>query len=74
MTINAAVWGVGTSDFGVFADRRVETLAWTAVAEAITDAGITPDQIDAIIVGSVFGPPGVATRIQRGLGIGAAPM
>ncbi|AFA71164.1 putative acetyl-CoA acyltransferase/thiolase [Gordonia polyisoprenivorans VH2] len=74
MTVEAAVWGVGTSDFGVFADRRVESLAWRAVAEAITDAGVAPDQIDAIIVGSVFGPPGVATRVQRGLGIGAVPM
>ncbi|WP_066913089.1 thiolase family protein [Millisia brevis] len=74
MTREAAVWGVGTSDFGVFADRRVETLAWSAVAEAIRDADIAPNEIDAIIVGSVFGPPGVATRIQRGLGIGAIPM
>lgn len=74
MSREAAVWGVGTSDFGVFADRRVESLAWHAVAEAIRDAGITPDQVEAIIVGSVFGPPGVATRIQRGLGIGAVPM
>ncbi|TYQ11748.1 UNVERIFIED_ORG: acetyl-CoA C-acetyltransferase [Gordonia westfalica J30] len=71
---DASVWGVGTSDFGVFPDRRVERLAWQAVAEAITDAQISPDEVDAIIVGSVFGPPGVATRIQRGLGIGEIPM
>ena len=70
----AAVWGVGTSDFGVFADQRVEALGWQAVSEAIRDAGISPDEIDAIVVGSVFGPPGVATRIQRGLGIGGVPM
>ncbi|PPJ14433.1 acetyl-CoA acyltransferase [Nocardia nova] len=74
MTVEAAIWGVGTSHFGVFADRRVESLAWQAVAEAIGDAGISPAGIEAIIVGSVFGPPGVATRIQRGLGIGAVPM
>ncbi|WP_431818243.1 thiolase family protein [Gordonia jacobaea] len=72
--VEAAVWGVGTSDFGVFSDQRVETLGWQAVSEAIRDAGITPDEIDAIVVGSVFGPPGVATRIQRGLGIGGVPM
>lgn len=74
MTVEAAIWGVGTSDFGVFGDRRVETLAWQAVAEAVRDAQITPDRIDAIVVGSVFGPPGVATRIQRGLGTDPVPM
>jgi acetyl-CoA acetyltransferase len=69
-----AVWGVGTSAYGKFPSRRVESLAWEAVAEAVGDAGITPDQVDAIIVGSVFGPPGVATRVQRGLGIPGVPM
>lgn len=68
------LWGVGTSAYGRFPDQRVESLAWTAVAEAVRDADIRPDAIDAIIVGSVFGPPGVATRIQRGLGIPFVPM
>lgn len=68
------LWGVGTSAYGRFPDQRVESLAWTAVAEAVRDADIRPDAIDAIIVGSVFGPPGVATRIQRGLGIPSVPM
>ncbi len=69
-----AVWGVGTSDFGHFPHLRVEALAWQAVAEAVRDAEINPDDIDAIVVGSVFGPPGVATRVQRGLGIPGVPM
>lgn len=68
------IWGVGTSDYGLFPERRVETLAWAAVSEAVRDAGITPGDIDAIIVGSVFGPPGVSTRVQRGLGIPGVPM
>ena len=68
------VWGVGTSVYGLQPDKRVEELAWTAVAEAVRDAGIAPGQVDAIIVGSVFGPPGVATRIQRGIGMPGVPM
>jgi acetyl-CoA acetyltransferase len=68
------VWGVGTSAYGRFPQRRVESLAWAAVAEAVRDAGITPGEIDAIVVGSVFGPPGVATRVQRGIGIPGVPM
>ncbi|WP_027929038.1 thiolase family protein [Amycolatopsis thermoflava] len=68
------LWGVGTSAYGRFPDRRVEALAWEAVAEAVRDAGVSPGEIDAIVVGSVFGPPGVATRVQRGLGIPGVPM
>ncbi|WP_433502508.1 thiolase family protein [Pseudonocardia halophobica] len=68
------LWGVGTSDYCLQPERRVESLAWAAVAEAVRDAGVTPGQIDAIVVGSVFGPPGVATRVQRGLGLPGVPM
>nr|WP_307828664.1 thiolase family protein [Antrihabitans sp. YC2-6] len=74
MTEQAMLWGVGTSAYGRFPEQRVESLAWTAIAEAVRDAGIRPDEIEAIVVGSVFGPPGVATRIQRGLGIPGVPM
>ena len=72
--IQPMLWGVGTSAYGLFPERRVESLAWDAIAEAVRDAGVTPGQIDAVIVGSVFGPPGVATRVQRGLGLGGIPM
>ncbi|MCE3551438.1 thiolase family protein [Pseudonocardia sp. RS11V-5] len=68
------LWGVGTSDYGLQPGTRVEVLCWTAIREAVDDAGITPAEIDAIIVGSVFGPPGVATRVQRGLGLPGVPM
>ncbi|GAA1864584.1 thiolase family protein [Pseudonocardia ailaonensis] len=68
------LWGVGTSDYGLQPEKRVEELAWTAIAEAVADAGITPGEIDAIVVGSVFGPPGVATRVQRGIGLPGLPM
>ncbi|GAB3202139.1 thiolase family protein [Geodermatophilus arenarius] len=68
------LWGVGTSAYGLFPERRVESLAWDAVSEAVRDAGISPAEIDAVIVGSVFGPPGVATRVQRGMGIPGVPM
>lgn len=70
----AMLWGVGTSLYGLQPGTRVEELAWTAVAEAVRDAGIAPDRVEAIIVGSVFGPPGVATRVQRGIGMPGVPM
>lgn len=74
MAHDVAVLGVGTSGFGRFPDERIESLAWQAVAEAIADAGIAVSDIDAMIVGSVFGPPGIATRVQRGLGLPGIPL
>jgi acetyl-CoA C-acetyltransferase len=74
VNVQPMLWGVGSSAYGLFPERRVETLAWEAVAEAVRDAGVRPGEIDAIVVGSVFGPPGVATRVQRGLGIPGVPM
>ena len=66
--------GVGTSDYGRFPERRVESLAWDAILEAMRDAGAEVGEIEAVFVGSVFGPPGVATRTLRGIGIGGVPV
>lgn len=68
-----AVWGVGTSHFGRFPGRRVEDLAWDAIAEALDDAGVEPAQVDAIVVGSVFGAVGVASRVARAAGLVGVP-
>ena len=69
-----AIRGVGTSHFGRFPERRVESLAWDAVIEAMRDAGADAGEIEAVFVGTVFGPPGVATRLLRGIGIGGVPV
>ncbi len=66
--------GVGSSHYGRFPERRVESLAWEAIIEAMQDAGAEAGEIDAVFVGSVFGPPGVATRTLRGIGIGGVPV
>ncbi|MCC2658498.1 MAG: putative acetyl-CoA acyltransferase [Panacagrimonas sp.] len=66
--------GVGSSSYGRFPDRRVESLAWEAILEAMQDAGADAGEIEAVFVGSVFGPPGVATRTLRGIGIGGVPV
>jgi acetyl-CoA acetyltransferase len=65
--------GVGTSEFGRFPDERVESLAWSAVAEAMEDAGLAPGDIDAAFVGSVFGAPGIANRVLAGVGLAGIP-
>jgi acetyl-CoA C-acetyltransferase len=70
----AFVHGVGTSRFGVAAGRSIESLAWEAAEEALRDAELEPSDIDAIWVGTVFGPAGVGPRIARGLGLAGVPV
>jgi acetyl-CoA C-acetyltransferase len=74
MSRQVGVWGVGTSSFGRFPDRRVETLAWDAIGEALGAAGVGPGDIDAVFVGTVFGPPGIGPRVMRGAGLGGLPV
>lgn len=69
----AVIAGVGTSRFGRFVDIRIETLAWQAASEAMQTAGCDSGDIDAVYIGTVFGPSGLASRITRGLGISSAP-
>ncbi|MEL6893207.1 MAG: thiolase family protein [Actinomycetota bacterium] len=66
--------GVGTSHFGRFGDRRIEELAWSAITEALVDADLGPGDIDAAIVSSVFGPPGLANRVLVGVGLAGIPV
>lgn len=65
--------GVGTSEFGRFPERRIESLAWEAITEALDDANLSPGDIDAAFVGSVFGPPGIANRVLAGVGLAGVP-
>jgi acetyl-CoA acetyltransferase len=73
MSAVAAVRGVGSSAYGWFPRQRIEAMAAEAVLEALRDAQVAPDELDAIMVGSVFGPPGVGARVQRGLGLRGIP-
>ncbi|HMJ75117.1 MAG TPA: thiolase family protein [Iamia sp.] len=66
------VYGVGSSHFGKQPDTSPSELAWTAVAEALGDAGV--DSVDAVYVGTVFGAPGVAQRALHALGIVEVPI
>ncbi|GAA4840101.1 thiolase family protein [Actinomycetospora corticicola] len=67
-----AVLGVGTSHFGRQPDRDLVALAWDAVREAFGDAGV--EGVDAVWVGTVFAPAGVAQRVLRALGITGVPV
>ncbi|MEX2627275.1 MAG: thiolase family protein [Ilumatobacteraceae bacterium] len=70
------VWitGVGTSSFGRLADQTPGDLVATAVTEAMDDAGVTPADLDAIYLGSVFGAPGIANRVTDHAGLHGVPI
>jgi acetyl-CoA C-acetyltransferase len=68
----ARIWGVGTSLFGKQSERSTAELVWTAVGEALLDAGETA--IEAVYVGSCFGEPGVAQRSLHAVGIAGLPV
>lgn len=70
----AAVLGAAQSDFGRFPERRLQEMAWSAIETALQHAGVEPDEIDAVFVGNVFGPSGVAARVVRDAGIQNVPV
>lgn len=72
MSGRVGVLGVGTSHFGRQPDQDLVALAHRAVTEALADAGTA--RVDAVWVGTVFGPAGVAQRVLRALGITGVPV
>ena len=72
--VTAAVAGVGTSLFGKQPDLHPSQLVWRAVDEALRDAGVSPADLDAVYVGTVFGAPGVAQRALHAMGITSMPI
>src|SRR5215510_11842281 len=51
-----AVIGIGKTAFGAFADRDLRSLAVEAGRKALTNANVTPDQIEAFFLGNFAGP------------------
>jgi acetyl-CoA C-acetyltransferase len=66
------VRGVGTSHFGRQPGRDLIGLAFDAVSEALADGGV--ESVDAVWVGTVFAPAGVAQRVLRAMGITGVPV
>lgn len=51
--MRVGVIGVGCSRFGRRDDAVIQELAYEAVKEAIDDAGVTQDEVELSVVGSV---------------------
>jgi len=74
VTSQVVITGVGTSDFGRAPDARIESLAHAAIVEALNDAEVHPSEIDAVWLGTVFGPAGVANRVLAASGLAGIPV
>jgi len=72
--MNAWIYGVGTTKFGRQTERLPAELGWEAVEEALADAQVDADQIDAAYVGTVFGTLGMAQRALAGVGLSGIPV
>jgi len=70
--VSAYVWGVGTSSFGKQPAVSTQELIWTAVSEALADAGV--ERVDAVYLGTCFGEPGIAQRALHRMGIAGLPI
>jgi acetyl-CoA C-acetyltransferase len=70
--MSAHVWGVGTSMFGKQPELTTAELVWTAVREALADSDV--DQVDAVLLGTCFGEPGIAQRSLHRMGITGLPI
>ncbi len=73
-----AVVGIGKSAFGAFPDRDLRSLAVEAGEKALTDARVSPSQIEAFYLGnfaapSFVGQNHVAPYIGLELGLGPVP-
>lgn len=71
--MRVGIEGVGTSHFGRQPGVDLVDLAFTAVDEAFRAAG-GPRSVDAVWVGTVFGPAGVAQRVLRAMGVTGVPV
>jgi acetyl-CoA acetyltransferase len=55
MSPDPFVAGVGMTPFGVFPEATVRSLSEAAVAEALSDAGVQPDDVDLVVFGNAAG-------------------
>src|ERR1043165_7151937 len=73
-----AVIGIGKTAFGAFPDRDLRSLAVEAGQNALNDAGLKPEQIEAFYLGNFAGPSFVgqnhlAPYIAGAMGVTGVP-
>src|SRR4051812_10435453 len=71
---DAYVAGGAMIRMGHHKNAAVPGLALPSVRQAVLDAGVEWDEIQAVVCGSTFGGTMVAQRVCKELGIGGIPM
>lgn len=69
-----AVIGTGLVPFGKYPDRTLADIAWPAVKQAVEDAGIPKQEIEAAYCGTALGGMMAGQRVLKTLGITALPI
>jgi len=67
------VAGAGMIGFGRFPGETIESLAVPACLDALAGAAVTPDDVDAVYCGNVYGGMLLAQRIAGQLGLTGRP-
>ena len=67
------VAGIGMISFGRFPGETIESLALPACLDALTDAAVAADDVDAVYCGNVYGGMLPAQRIAGQLGLTGRP-
>lgn len=69
----AYVRSAALAPFGNTPERSLEQLVHPPVVQAVREAGLTPDEVDAVICGSYVNGPLAAQRALSGLGLSNRP-
>lgn len=67
------VIGVGMSRFGKQPELSILDLTRAPILDALEDAGVAREQVQAAYCGSVFGGSGLAQRVLKGIGLSGIP-
>ncbi len=68
------VLGTGMIQFGKYPDRTLADIGWPALREALLEAPIVPQSIDAIYCGTALGGMLTGQRVAKALGLSGMPI
>ena len=69
-----SVIGVGMSQFAKQPEISIADLTQAPILDALDDAGVAPDQVQAAYCGSVFGGSSLGQKVLKGVGMTGIPI
>jgi acetyl-CoA acetyltransferase len=71
---NVYVIGTGMIPFGKFPDRTLAEIGWPSLREALLEAQVAPNSIDAIYCGTALGGMLAGQRVAKAVGLSGMPI